>query len=208
MNEGHNLIAVTFEDDSKAYEALSKLNQANRSGRVGVTSAAVAVRDMDGRISVPEGADAVLGAGIMGGGLLGLMMGVFAGPIGLFFGFGAGALVGGLFDVQRAERESGVLGVIADTLPRGGTALVAEVDEYAVEVVDGEMSALNGTVLRVPAAEVLAAVEAAEKAAGAAEREVVRVMHEERKQQVKAKFDEIEAKWDERIDALKKKVGV
>jgi len=208
MNEGHNLIVVTFPDDSKAYEALSKLNQANRAGRVSVQSAAVVRRDALGRISVPEGADAVMGAGVMGGGLLGLLLGVVGGPVGVFFGFGTGALVGSLFDVRRAERESGVLGLIADSLPLDRCALVAEADEFAVEVVDGEMSALGGTVLRIPAAEVLAAVEAVEKAAAAAEREAERVLHEERKQQVKAKFDEIEAKWDERVDALKKKVGI
>jgi uncharacterized membrane protein len=207
MNEGHNLIAVTFEEDSKAYEALSKLNQANRAGRVTVASAAVVRRDAMGRISVPEGADTVIGTGIAGGGLLGLLVGVLGGPVGVFFGFGAGALVGSLFDVRRAERESGVLEVIADTLPLDANVLVAEVHEFAIEVVDGEMLSLGGTVLRIPAAEVLAAVEITEKAAEAADREVTRVMHEERKQQVKAKFDEIEAKWDERVDALKKKIG-
>jgi uncharacterized membrane protein len=208
MNEGHNLIAVTFEDDSKAYEALTRLKQASIAGRVGVRGAAVVQRGVDGRISIPEGADAVIGTGVMGGGLLGLVLGVFGGPVGVFLGFGAGALVGSFFDVRRAERESGVLELIADMLPLGGNAVVAEVDEYAVEVVDGEMFSLGGTVLRVPAAEVLAAVESAEKAAEAADREVARVMHEERKQQAKAKLDEIEAKWDEHVDALKKKVGV
>lgn len=208
MNEGHNFIAVTFEEDSRAYEALTRLKQASVAGRVGVTSAAVVERGIDGRISIPEGGDAVIGTGVMGGGLLGLLLGVFGGPVGVFFGFGAGAFVGSLFDIRRAERETGVLELIADMLPLGGRVLVAELDEYAVEVVDGEMLALGGKVLRIPAAEVLAAVESAEKAADAAEREVARVMHEERKQQRKAKFDEIEAKWDERVDALKKKVGI
>jgi uncharacterized membrane protein len=208
MSDGHNLIAVTFEQDSKAYEALSKLKQASMAGRVGVNSAAVVQRGADGRVSVPEGADSVVGVGMAGGGLLGILLGVFGGPVGVFFGFGAGALVGSMFDVRRAERESGVLGLLADALPLGGTALVAEVEEVAVEVVDGEMSALGGTVLRIPASEVLAAVETAEEAAAAADREVTRILHEERKHQVKAKFDEIEAKWDERVDALKKKIGV
>ena len=113
-----------------------------------------------------------------------------------------------MFDIRRSDRENGVLDLIAGYLPLGGNALVAEVQEYAVEVVDGEMSSLGGTVLRIPAAEVLAAVESAEKAAEAAEREAARVMREERKQQVKAKLNEIEAEWDERIDTLKKKVGV
>jgi uncharacterized membrane protein len=208
VNEGHNFVTVTFEADSKAYEALSRLKQASIAGRVTVRSAAVVERGLDGRISVPEGSDAVIGTGIMGGGLIGLLLGVFGGPVGVFFGFGAGALVGSLFDFRRAERESGALDLIADMLPLGGTALVAEVDECAVEVVDGEMYSLGGTVLRIPAVEVLAAVESAEKAADAAEREAARVMHEERKQHAKVKLTEIESEWDQRIDALKKKVGV
>ena len=208
MNEGHNLIVVTFEDDSKAYEALSRLKQAGVAGRVGVRSAAVLVRDSNGGLSVPEAGDAVIGAGVATGGLMGLMAGILGGPIGVVLGFGMGALAGSYFDIERGERESGLLAQVAESLPVGRTALVAEVDEYAVEVIDGEMRALGGTVTRTPAAEVLAALEAAEKAAQAAEREAQRVMHEERKREAKAKFDEIEAKWDQRVDALMEKLAV
>jgi uncharacterized membrane protein len=208
MNEGHNLIVVTFEEDSKAYEALSKLKAANGAGRVGVRSAAVVERAADGRLFVPEAGDAVFGAGIATGGLIGLMVGILGGPVGVVLGFGMGALAGSFFDIDRAEKGSGVLAQVSESLPVGRIALVAEVDEYAGEVIDGEMRALGGTVTRTPAAEVLAALEAAEKAAQAAEREARRVMHEERKQEAKAKLDEIEAKWDQRVDALKEKLAV
>lgn len=207
MNDGHNLITVTFEDDSKSYQALSKLKQADAAGRVSVRSAAVLERDAQGRLAVAEGQDAVLGAGIAAGGLIGLMVGILGGPVGVVLGFGTGMLVGGAFDVTRADRESSVLARVAGSIPVGGTVLVAELDEYAVEVVDGEMRALGGTVTRTPAAEVLAALEDAEKAAEAADREARRVLHEQRKNEVKAKFDEIEAKWDERVDALKSKLA-
>jgi uncharacterized membrane protein len=208
MDEGHNLIVVTFEDDSKAYEALSRLKQAALAGRVGVRSAAVLDRDSNGQISVPEGGDAVIGAGFATGGLIGLLVGVLGGPVGVMLGFGVGALTGGLFDIDRADKEGDVLDRVAESVPVGRNALVAEVDEYAVEVIDGDMSALGGTVVRTPAAEVLTALESAEKAAKAAEREAARVMREERKQQAKAKLDEIEAKWDQRVDALKEKLAV
>jgi len=208
MNEGHNLIVVTFEDDSKAYEALSKLKQAGVAGRVGVRSAAVLNRDSDGRIYVPEAGDAVIGAGFTTGGLIGLMLGVFGGPVGIMLGFGMGALAGSFFDIERGEKESGVLAQVAESLPVGRSALVAEVDEYAGEVIDGEMRALGGTAVRTPAAEVLAALEAAEKAAKAADREARRVMHEEHKREAKAKLDEIETKWDQRVAALKDKLAI
>jgi len=208
MNEGHNLIVVTFEEDSKAYEALSKLKAASAAGRVGVRSASVLERGADGRITVPEAGDAVLGAGVATGGLIGLMVGILGGPVGVVLGFGAGALAGSYFDIDRAEKGNSVLAQVAESLPVGRTALVAEVDEFAGEVIDGEMRALGGTVTRTPAAEVLAALEAAEKAAQAADREARRVMHEERKQEAKAKLDEIETKWDQRVAALKEKLAV
>jgi uncharacterized membrane protein len=169
MSEGHNLIVVTFEDDSKAYEGLSKLKQASVAGRVGVRSAAVLERDADGRLAVPEAGDAVIGTGLAAGGLIGLLVGVLGGPVGVVLGFGVGAVAGSLFDIERGEREGGVLAHVAGSIPAGRTALVAEVDEYAVEVIDGEMRALGGTVVRTPAAEVLAALEAAEKAARTAQ---------------------------------------
>jgi uncharacterized membrane protein len=208
MNEGHNLIVVTFEDDSKAFAALSKLKQAALAGRVSVSSAAVLDRDSNGRVSVPEAGDAVIGAGFATGGLIGLLLGVIGGPVGVMLGFGAGALAGSFLDIERVEKESNVLSQVAESIPVGRTALVAEVNEYAAEVIDGEMRALGGTVTRTPAAEVLAALETAEKAAKAAEREARRVMHEERKQAAKAKLDEIEAKWDQRVDALKEKLAI
>lgn len=207
MNEGHNFIAVSFEEDSKAYEALAKLRQASRDGRVGVRSAAIVERDANGRVSVPDGADAVIGAGIAGGGLLGLMVGILGGPVGVVLGFGAGTLAGSIFDFRRAEHTDDVLGIVAAALPAGHTALVAEADEYAVEVVDGEMFSLGGSVIRIPAAEVLEALEAAERAADAAQQEARRIMHEQHKLERKARLAEIEASWNQRIDALKQRLN-
>lgn len=208
MSDGHNLIVVTFEDNSKAYEALSKLKQADLAGRVSVRSAAVLERDAQGRLNIPESGDVVLGSGIAAGGLIGLLVGILGGPVGVVLGFGTGILLGSTFDVERADRENSVLTKVANSVPVGGTALVAEVDEYAVEVIDGEMRALGGAVTRTPAAEVLAALEAAEKAAEAADREARRVLREQHKKEAKAKLDEIEKKWDQRVEALKEKLAV
>ena len=79
------------------------------------------------------------------------MIGVIGGPIGMLFGWTGGLLVGGAFDIRRADRSDSVLGEISRYIPLGGTAVVAEVDEYAVEVVDKLMTELGGTVYRRPA---------------------------------------------------------
>ncbi|MGW6460264.1 hypothetical protein ACWF94_30805 [Streptomyces sp. NPDC055078] len=58
------------------------------------------------------------------------------------------------------------------------------------EVIDGEMGKLGGTVLRRPADEVLAELEAAEYAAKAAVGEARRIVREEKKAEHKAALRE------------------
>ena len=78
------------------------------------------------------------------------------------------------------------------------TAIVADVIEPAVEVVDSEMGRLGGEVVRRPVYEVEAEIAAAEEAAMVAEEEARRKLREEksaeRKEKVQQKIDELKAK--------------
>ena len=69
----HNVIAVSFEDRSKAYQALSELKGAGLEGRVEVLAASIVTRDEQGRLDAPEGGDTVGGAATLGGSLVGAM---------------------------------------------------------------------------------------------------------------------------------------
>jgi len=207
MRNGHNVIAVAFGEDSKAYQALSVLRQADADGRVGIRSAAIVERRLDGTIRLPEGEDNVLGAGTAGGSLIGMLVGVLGGPVGMLIGLGTGMAVGAAVDVDRADSAEGVLSQMSESIPNGTTAVIAEVDEPAVEVVDDEMAALGGIVIRRPAEEVLADLEAAEEAAEASEREARRVMRESKKAERAQKHEESKERWDERVAALKDKLA-
>ena len=207
MSDGHNVIAVTFDEDSKAYEALSKLRQAGDEGRVDVRSAVVVERQSDGVIHRQEGQDDEIGAGTAGGSLIGLLIGVLGGPVGMLLGLGTGMAVGAAVDLDRADETDDVLTQMSQSIKPGTTALIAEVDEPAVEVVDGEMAALGGTVTRRPADEVLAELEAAEEAARASQKEARRVMREAKKKERAQKHEESKEKWDERVSALKDKMS-
>jgi len=195
-----NIIAVTFDDRSNAFQALSELKGAGMEGRVDVAAAAVVTRDADGRISMPDGVDNNGAVGTWGGSLVGLLIGVIGGPIGILLGWTGGLLVGGAFDLRRVDRSAGALEQISSAIPIGGTALVAEVAEYAREVVDGEMAKLDGVVIRRPREEVLDEMEAAEEAYREAEKEARRHAREQRKAERKADAAE-------RTAALKEKLG-
>ena len=197
----HNVIAVSFEDRSNAYQALSELKGAGLEGRVEVLSASIVTRDEQGRLDAPEGGDTVGGAATLGGGLVGAMVGVIGGPIGMLFGWTGGLLVGGAFDIRRADSSDSVLGEISRYIPLGGTAVVAEVNEYAVEVVDTLMAGQGGTVYRRPADVVLTELEAAEDAYRKAQKEAEKAAREQRKAERRQNAEERIAALKEKLDA-------
>ena len=206
-HEYRNVIAVTFEEDSKAYQALNVLRQADADGRVSIRSAVIVERQTDGTISPQEGEDNVIGLGTAGGSLIGMLVGVLGGPVGVLLGLGTGMTVGAAVDLDREDETEGALDQMSKSIPAGKTAVVAELDESAVEVVDGEMAALGGTVTRRSAEEVLAEMEAAEEAARASEKEARRVMREAKKAKRAEKHEQSKEKWDERVAALKDKMS-
>ena len=201
MAETENVVVVRFTEPSKAYQALSVLKECAADGRIGLDSAAVVERTKEGELHIPEDADNVGPLGMASGSLLGMLIGVLGGPVGVLVGWGSGALVGGAFDIDRAVTSDEALTVLGRAIPPGSTAVMASVNEPAVEVIDGEMKKLDGEVTRRPVAEVMDELEAAEEAADAAAREARRTLHEKHKA-------ELSADVHERVGKLKEKLHV
>jgi hypothetical protein len=86
-------------------------------------------------------------------------------------------------------------------IPPGSAAVIASVEEPAIEVVDAQMAQLNGTVTRKPQWEVMNELDAAEEAAEAAAREARRTLRKQRKA-------ELSENLDERVGKLKEKLHV
>jgi uncharacterized membrane protein len=194
-----NVVVVRFTDPSKAYQALSVLKKCDAEGRIGLDSAAVVERTPQGELSIPESADNVALVGTASGSLIGMLVGVLGGPVGVLVGWGAGALTGGAFDVDRAATSDEALTVLARAIPPASTALIADVEEPAVEVIDAEMYMLGGEVTRRSAADVMAELLAAEDAADAAAREARRTLREQRKAELHDGVEEHVGKLKEKL---------
>ncbi|OAX58763.1 hypothetical protein A5N15_07745, partial [Rothia kristinae] len=110
---------VTFPEDATAYQALSELRGSSLSSLV--RSTALVERDEQGRLRVPEGDDPGIGSGTAGGSLIGMMIGVLGGPLGMIFGLGTGAMLGGLFDLDRAQSADSALEELGRTVQPGRT---------------------------------------------------------------------------------------
>jgi len=194
-----NVVVVRFTEPSKAYQALSVLRERDADGSIGLESAAIVERTATGELRIPESSDNVGLVGTASGSLIGMLVGVLGGPVGALLGWGAGAIMGGAFDVDRAVTSDEALTVLGQAIPPESTAVIASVEEPTVEVIDGEMTKLDGEVTRRPVAEVMAELEATEDAAAAAAHEARRALLEQRKA-------ELNAGVEERVGNLKEKL--
>ena len=194
----YSVIAVSFEDDSNAYHALTLLKELETQQRVGVQEAAVVVRGEDGQVVEKDHTESDFLAGTASGGLIGLLLGIIGGPLGMLIGGTGGLMVGSLFDLDEIEESESALASISSSVQPGRTALLAVVSEQSTEVVDTAMSGLGGAVFRRPVgeveAEIAAAAEAERKAKLEARKELLRSRHEHDQAAVTAKVGELKAK--------------
>ena len=196
-----NIVVAGFTEPSKAYQALTVLKECDAEGRIELRSAAIVERTSAGELRIPDGTDNVGLVGTASGSLIGMLIGVLGGPVGVLVGWGAGALMGGVFDIARAEKSDEALAALGTAIPPETTAVIAGVAEPAVEVIDGEIAKLGGTVTRRSLADVMDELEATEMAAEAASREARKTLHKQRKA-------ELTANLDERVGTLKEKLHV
>ncbi len=155
-----NYVAIVFDDDTKAYEGLHALWNLDAEGDITVHGAAVIHRDRYGYCDVATkdtdpGVRTAIGIG------LGALLGALAGPIGATAGAAAAAAGTG---AAIGAASGGVVGLTADAvkageheqaafeggfvLPRGKSAVIAEVTEQWTTPIDSMASRLGGSVYR------------------------------------------------------------
>jgi uncharacterized membrane protein len=193
-----NVVAVTFAEDSKAYEALTTLKELDAQGQIKVEAAAVVTRGDDGHVDVKDQVGDDFLYGTASGGLVGLLIGVLGGPLGVLLGGATGVLIGSLFDLDDADETDSVLSDVSKTVQVGRTALLAQVTEQSPEVVDTAMASLSGTVVRRAVydveSEIVAAQDAQREAKREARKELRKARHEKNQEEIHAKIEELKAK--------------
>lgn len=156
-------IAVVFASDDKAHQALRKLWALDDEGDLTVHGAAVVQLDAHGHIHVADASNNLGMRTAIGVGL-GALLGLIAGPVGVAAGIagaaaisvgaatGVGALAGGALGVtadalNETRRETAAEEAFL-TLRHGQSAVVAEISESSILVLNEAMKALGGTIFR------------------------------------------------------------
>ena len=196
------IIAVSFEDSNHPYDAVTKLQELDQQGQVELYEARVVERRTTGELDVKEsvrGRGDDVGMATASGGLIGLLIGVIAGPVGMLLGGSMGLTTGAVIDLETDERDDSVLSSFVRHIQPGETTVLAHVNEQVDEVVDNAMAGLGGRVFRQCAAEVEAELAAAEEARRKAEDEARRELRQERqaqkKEEIDHKLNELKAKF-------------
>ncbi len=202
----YNVISVSFDPDTNAYAAFTKLNELGSQGQMKVEAAAVIERGDDGQIVVKDSVGSGEFAGAAGGGVLGFMIGIIGGPLGVLVGSTYGLLAGSLIDLGEAEQSESALAQMSASVKPGHTAIVAQVTEQSPEVVDTAMERLGGSVLRRSTDDVEAEIAAAEKAQREAKREateeLLRGRRDRTKDQIGAEVARLKAELARRTETI------
>lgn len=179
-----NVIVITWPEDSKAYEALTKLR--NSYAADDIYQAAVVQRTEDGRVVLQDGGSNTDGINTLGGSAIGSLIGILGGPLGVLLGFSTGALLGSLVDLGDETDEDSVVAVISKQLLPGTTSLMVDLNETDPKVVDELAASSGGVLVRYNYDDMLDEVLGAEAAAKAAADEAARVMREQKSAERKA----------------------
>ncbi|WP_033328433.1 hypothetical protein [Streptomyces yerevanensis] len=186
MSVNENAVALRFADRATAYQALSELKYLSPA-TTEVRAAVLIERLEDGAVRVPEGMDGEEGRNTAVGGLVGSLVGILGGPLGVLMGWGVGALIGGGHDYKRVERATTAVGVFAQQVPLGGTAILAEVRESDPQALDQLAMRYDAVLERRPADSVRNELKAMEEAAERSRKEEAKQRRDLERAEKKAK---------------------
>ena len=139
----HEMMVVAFEDESMAEQVLEALKGLQGEHLIDLQSAAVIVRQADGKVRIRETRDFDVKQGAIGGAVAGGLLGLLRGNLlkGAILGAAGGAAAGKVIDLGL---EDSFLEDVADSLGTGTSAVVALVDFRQVDAAMEELEAFEG----------------------------------------------------------------
>ena len=140
------MVVLAFKTESGAKDALGVLEGLQKENKIFMEDAAVVVRKVDGQVKLDQAVNLV-GAGALGGGFWGLLIGaLFMAPwLGLALGAVVGAFAGKNVDIGL---DDDFIKDVGETIEPGHSALFMMVRDVVPEAVIAELKKMDLTVLR------------------------------------------------------------
>jgi uncharacterized membrane protein len=136
------LVALAFDNEEGAERMRDRLEGLQREHLIALQDAAVVKRSMDGKVKVKQ-ATSLVGAGAMGGGFWGMLIGLlfFAPWLGLALGAVTGALAGKFSDIGVDDK---FIKEVGSTIMPGNSALFLLIADVTPDRVLDELKDFRG----------------------------------------------------------------
>ncbi|MBQ7487396.1 MAG: DUF1269 domain-containing protein [Clostridia bacterium] len=159
-----NVIIVSCQVASEAYQILSKLRQTLGNDCFAISQAAVVKKDA-GHLSLEDGFVAGNPAEDRGwtGGLIGSLVGILAGPLGVLLGASVGSMIGDSMDANEMLDKAELLEKASECLVDGETAVLLMAQEEDATALDAMLKDFKISITRMDAAEIALEIENAEQ---------------------------------------------
>ncbi len=144
------LLIVTFDGVDQADQALQALKSLTKADRAKIRNTAVLVKTEDGRTTFKEAEDVGPRQGALFGAISGGLIGLLGGPAGVILGAAAGAATGRVA-ADKIDRgfSNQYLETVQASLSPGSSALVALIEQEAVDAMAEALAGLNGQLVRL-----------------------------------------------------------
>ena len=202
-----NIIIVSFDIESEAYQALTELKSKAFSESY-IISQAMLTRNNDGKLSVIDGFDTGRETrdDTRMGGLIGSLIGIAGGPLGMVIMGGYGALIGSAVDWSDAAQNASMMEHVLGCVTEDKAVLIAVVQENEKSSFDANFDKFHAEVTRFDAAEVAAEVAEAERVQEEMAREAKKQLREskkndrrqaieDRREKIRAHFSDVKNKF-------------
>jgi uncharacterized membrane protein len=140
------MLVVVFDNQQKAFEGRTALQQLENDGKIGIYVSAVIAKNTNGVTMLKT--DGPRWAGPLVGAFLGSIIGLLGGPPGAAIGAVAGVAAGNMADLGNLRISREFTQDVGKQLTSGKFALLAEVREGWTSPVDECMGKIGGTVFR------------------------------------------------------------
>lgn len=198
---GNKILVSVFDSEQAAFEGLTALKDLHGDGDITLYASTVIAKDASGTVAVRQAADnGPIGtlAGVVTGGLVGLL----GGPVGVAVGAYVGGLGGLMYDLLNVGIGADFIDEVSTSLTPGKSALVADLDETWVTPIDTRLGALGGTTFRRFRDEVIDAELIRETDAARAELEQLRAEVRETTGEAKANVEGAIKAQQRKLEAL------
>jgi uncharacterized membrane protein len=185
---GNKILVSVFDSERTAFEGLTALKDLHRDGDITLYASTVINKDASGKVAVRKEADSgPIGtlAGVVTGGLVGLL----GGPVGVAVGAYIGGFGGLMYDLFTAGVGIDFVDEVSASLTPGKSAVIADIDETWVTPIDIRLGALGGTTFRRLPGEVVDAELIREADAGRMELEQLKAELQETSGEAKANVE-------------------